>query len=200
MNFFSKLIVICLIILAIIYVKDNFITDKNDNVYDQIHQPKRTETQQTYEQNPNMSNGKNTETVKPTINIYFTNSNSGALKKITKSLPSNEDRLNYAVNELLKGPDLKEKNQGYSSEIPKGTKLLGIKDEGSIIILDISDEFQYGGGTESQYTRLNQLIKTVLEQKPNKPVYLYLNGKKAEIIGGEGILLTQPLSENSLNG
>ena len=29
------------------------------------------------------------------------------------------------------------------------------------IIIDLSSDFQYGGGTESQYVRLNQLIKTV---------------------------------------
>ena len=66
-------------------------------------------------------------------------------------------------------------------------------------VIDLSNEFQYGGGTESQYSRLHQLIQTVINLNLQKPVYLYLNGEKAEVIGGEGILITQPLSKDSLN-
>ncbi len=114
-------------------------------------------------------------------------------------MPEGQAKINFAVKTLIAGPSIKEINQGYSSEIPKGTKLLSLKNTGSSYIIDISDDFQYGGGTESQYLRLNQLIKTIIALKPDKPVYLYLNGKKAEVIGGEGIQITQPLSENSLN-
>ena len=59
--------------------------------------------------------------------------------------------------------------------------------------------FENGGGTDSLYKRLNQLIKTA-KRNTNKPVYLYIEGNKAEVIGGEGIMITQPLNENSLDG
>ena len=55
-----------------------------------------------------------------------------------------------------------------------------------------------GGGTESTYTRIKQLIKTA-KANTNLPVYLYINGRQADVIGGEGIMLKQPLSERSLD-
>jgi len=201
MDFLSKVLVIALIILALMYAKDNFMPGESDTIFS----PKREkiETPADFPESENPSALPEQEKPAPSktfVSIYYTNANSGAMKKLSKELPAGEDKLKFAIKELLKGPDFKEKNQGYSSEIPKGTRLLSIKDEGSLIIIDISDDFQYGGGTESQYTRLNQLIKTVVNLHLNKPVYLYLNGQKAEAIGGEGIIINQPLSESSLNG
>lgn len=201
MNFFSKLVVIAIIIFAIIYIKDNFASGENENIFNFGKENAETQSSVTT----------NTKSIEPLpqkdnkqavqlVSIYFTDVDNGSIKKITKELPQGQEKLQFAIKELLKGPDFKEKSQGYSSEIPKGTRLLSIKDEGSLIIIDVSDEFQYGGGTESQYTRLTQLIKTVVAQKAEKPVYLYINGQKAEAIGGEGIIINQPLGENSLNG
>lgn len=200
MNFFSKLVVALLIVLALFYVKDNFFNSENDvtisgeknNLSQNLPDIKGTTPQEPEIEEP--------KAAKPTVAIYFTSETNSGLKQVSRELPENKNKMEFAVEELLKGPDFKEKTQGYSSEIPKGTKLLSIKEDKNQIIINLSDEFQYGGGTESQYSRLNQLIKTVLAQKTSKPVYLYLNGEKAEAIGGEGIIITQPLSGNSLNG
>ena len=59
--------------------------------------------------------------------------------------------------------------------------------------------FENGGGTDSIYKRLYQLIKTA-KRNTDKPVYLYIEGNKAEVIGGEGIMINQPLNEKSLEG
>ena len=45
-----------------------------------------------------------------------------------------------------------------------------------------------------KYNDLWQYLLTV-----KKPIYLYIDGKQAEVLGGEGIMITQPLSENSLD-
>ena len=63
--------------------------------------------------------------------------------------------------------------------------------------MNLSDDFGFGGGGDSLYKRVYQLIKTV-NHNTRKPVYLYLNGKQADIIGGEGLMLKQPLRSNSL--
>lgn len=201
MDFFSKLIIIVLIILAVMYAKDNFIPDNDETIFthknNQIEEPAFNPPIETTPEPTRTNNPQSTSTL---VSIYYTSTTNGALKKVTKELPQGQNKLNFAIKELLNGPNFQEKSNGFSSEIPKGTKLLNLKDEGGIIIIDVSDEFQYGGGTESQYTRIKQLIKTVVGLNLNKPVYLYINGKKAETIGGEGIIITQPLSENSLNG
>ena len=63
----------------------------------------------------------------------------------------------------------------------------------------MSSDFQYGGGTDSVYSRMMQLIKTAINNSEDKKVYLYLDGKQVNFIGGEGIMITQPLSEKSLD-
>ena len=60
-------------------------------------------------------------------------------------------------------------------------------------------DFETGGGTDSLYKRLYQVIKTA-NRNTNLPVYLYIDGQKAEVIGGEGIMITQPLNDRSLDG
>jgi spore germination protein GerM len=62
----------------------------------------------------------------------------------------------------------------------------------------LNSSFVIGGGTESLYKRLYQLIKTV-KLNTDLPVYLFIDGQKADVVGGEGIMLSQPLSNSSLD-
>ena len=66
-------------------------------------------------------------------------------------------------------------------------------------MINLTSAFEAGGGTDSLYKRIYQLIKTA-KLNTDKPVYLYIEGRKADVIGGEGIMLNQPLNENSLDG
>lgn len=75
---------------------------------------------------------------------------------------------------------------------------MGIKQTSKKVIIDFSSDFQYGGGTDSVYSRMMQLIKTAINNSEKKKIYLYLDGQQVNCIGGEGIMITQPLSENSL--
>ena len=138
---------------------------------------------------------------KQTVAVYFLaldSNDNGIYKKVQREIPTGEDKLKFAINELLKGPNLVEKSIGAYSEIPKTTKLLGIKQTKDKVIIDFSSDFQYGGGTDSVYSRLMQLIKTAVNNTENKKIYLYLDGEQVNVIGGEGLMITQPLTEKSL--
>ena len=50
---------------------------------------------------------------------------------------------------------------------------------------------------KAEITYTEQLIKTA-KANTKLPVYLYINGKQADVIGGEGLMLKQPLRNNSL--
>ena len=97
------------------------------------------------------------------------------------------------------GPKPEEKAYGVYSEIPSGTRVISITERPEGVIINLSSEFEAGGGTDSTYKRIYQLIKTA-KRNTEKPVYLYIEGRKADVIGGEGIMLNQPLNENSLDG
>lgn len=98
-----------------------------------------------------------------------------------------------AIEELLKGPTQAESARGIYTEIPQDVKLMWVKDEGGKIIINLTRNFEYGGGTKSIQNRIRQIKMTVDNIASKKPVYLYLDGKQVEYMGGEGIYIEQPL-------
>ncbi len=147
------------------------------------------------------------EQVKPVekvyVNVFFIGQNSNkeeVYKAVNREYDKNVDgsKIKFAIQALISGPKQDEIAKGVYSEIPASTRIIAINESADKVIIDLSSDFEYGGGTDSLYKRLNQLIKTA-KRNTNKPVYLYINGNKAEVIGGEGIMITQPLSENSLD-
>ena len=135
------------------------------------------------------------------VTVFFTKMTNGkdvyvaASRKLPKDC--NCSAVEYAVKMLFSGPTRYERKQGVYSEVPSTTKLISYNETPSRININLSDDFGFGGGGDSLYKRTYQLIKTV-NHNTRKPVYLYLNGKKADVIGGEGLMLKQPLRSNSL--
>lgn len=102
--------------------------------------------------------------------------------------------IQNAIELLLVGANSNEKKQGLYSEIPNGTRLYWVREEKGNLIVNLNDVFAQGGGTSSVMARIDQLVKTVKIYNPDAPVYLYLEGKKVEYIGGDGVFLQQPLN------
>lgn len=132
------------------------------------------------------------------VSIYFVklvDKDKTEIAPVTRQVPKNIKRLNFALTELLKGPSLEEQKNGYFTEIPYNTAVLGIQENEDKIIVNLSKDFEINGGSASMTTRLKQFNYTVLEVIQDKPVYLELSGKKAEYIGGEGVEVSQPLKK-----
>ena len=98
----------------------------------------------------------------------------------------------------MKAPSKWEKSKGFVSESPAGTKLLSVRESKGNILIDLSSDFETGGGAESTYTRVKQIIKTA-NANTSTPVYLYINGRQANVIGGVGVMVKQPLNDKSLD-
>lgn len=137
------------------------------------------------------------------VNIFFIGQNENkeevykAVKREYKP-KQNGSKLRFALESMLKGPSIKETGKGIYSEIPSGTRLISLEETPEKVIINLSSEFETGGGTDSVYKRLYQLIKTS-QKNASTSVYLEINGKEVDVIGGEGIMITQPLNERSLN-
>lgn len=137
------------------------------------------------------------------VNVFFIgkNENSDEVYRAVKRVYNKEvdgSKIKYAINSLILGPKPAEKEKGVYSEIPGGTQLISVTEKPDKVIINLSSAFSAGGGTESVYKRLFQLIKTA-KRNTEKPVYLYINGQQADVIGGDGIMINQPLNENSLD-
>ncbi len=107
-------------------------------------------------------------------------------------------KLKFAVTSLILGPKLEEKQRGVYTEVPSGAEIINITEQQNKVIVNLNSAFVNGGGTDSLYKRLYQLIKTV-NLNSKVPVYLYIDGQQADVVGGEGIMLSQPLSNSSLD-
>ena len=144
------------------------------------------------------------EKTKEYVNVFFIGQNANkeeVYKAVNREYDKDIDgsKIKFAIQALISGPKEKEKANGVYSEIPAGTRIIAINETSDKVIINLNSAFENGGGTESLYKRLFQLIKTA-KRNTTKPVYLYINGAKVEYIGGEGIMITQPLNENSLDG
>lgn len=217
MGFFSKLVILTLAALAFLYVKTNFFDTQpikvekklvvEESVTPQAKKQPVTkvtpEPQKTQKAEKIIKKSEEKAVSKPTVTVYFLGmdkNKAGIFKKVQRELPSGQSKLIYALNQLIAGPSNYEKQLGVFSEIPKNVKILGVVESKNKIVINVTGNIQNGGGADSLYSRMKQLIKTVLANSPNKPVYLYIDGKQAEVLGGEGIMISQPLKENSLDG
>ncbi len=136
------------------------------------------------------------------VNIYFIgkNENNEEVYKAVKRVYNKEidgSQIRFAVNELIKGPKQKERAKGVYTEIPSDSEVINISELSDKVIVNLNSAYVTGGGTDSLYKRLYQLIKTV-KLNSKLPVYLFIDGQRADVVGGEGIMLSQPLSNSSL--
>lgn len=138
------------------------------------------------------------------VNVFFIGQNENkeeVYKAVKRQYDATVDgsKIKFAINSLVAGPRPNEREKGVYSEIPTGTEVLYVKEYPDKVIVNLNAAFETGGGTDSLYKRLYQLIKTV-KRNTNLPVYLYIEGEKADVVGGEGIMLNQPLNDSSLDG
>lgn len=136
------------------------------------------------------------------INIYFIgkNENNEEVYKAVKRVYNKEvdgSQIRFAVNALIKGPKPEERAKGVYTEIPSDSEVINISELADKVVVNLNSAYVTGGGTDSLYKRLYQLIKTV-KLNSKLPVYLFIDGQRADVVGGEGIMLSQPLSNSSL--
>src|SRR5262249_12189632 len=96
------------------------------------------------------------------VRVWFVKPSAGELKLVSVMRPcTQENQMRSAVNELLRGPESNEAASGLSSEIPRGTVLIDVKQVGRNVELNLSKRFAAEGGITSFETRMEQLRRTV---------------------------------------
>jgi spore germination protein GerM len=172
----------------------------------QIPQSQASPVQTPQSQTPQAFNPKPVQpnfvqpTVTKTVQVYWIKDAGDKFEGIpTKVALKEADKpdatLQAAFNSLLAGPQ----DAKISSEIPKGTKLrsLSVKNEG--IHIDLSAEFTSGGGSSSMTARLGQVIYTATSLKPDSKVWISVEGKPLELLGGEGLEVAQPSTRQTFD-
>lgn len=97
-----------------------------------------------------------------------------------------------AIAGLLAGPTAAERELGFATAIPEGTRLLGIVVEGGVATVDLTGEFASGGGSLSMSLRVAQVVFTLTQFPTVRAVDLALDGEPLTVLGGEGLILDEP--------
>lgn len=197
MNFSQRLGLFILILISVAYVYFSFFEKE-------IKLPEfnfKQEENSSYNplDNTSIEKVENKKFEDKVIKIFLLDK-SGNLRSVNRACDVEKEKscFAYAIRELVNAPSKWEKSKGFTSEIPQGTKIISIRESAESIMIDLTSTFEAGGGAESTYTRIHQIIKTA-NANTSIPTYLYINGRQANVIGGEGIMIKQPLNERSFD-
>ena len=140
-----------------------------------------------------------------TVAAYFLLDDTGAnfrpgpfLVPVARNVPETSDPVLAALGELLNGPTEGEAGSvpAISTAIPDNTVLLGVTVTDGIATVDLSSEFETGGGTFSMSSRLAQVVFTTTQVPEIESVVFELDGEPVTVFSSEGLLIEAPLTRD----
>jgi spore germination protein GerM len=118
------------------------------------------------------------------VTLCYPDLKASKLVKLSLSVGATSmERVVSEIFERLKSPD----SPDLSPAIPAGAKLLSVRREGDILVLDVSDEFtqpEFWQGSDVAHLRLQALIHTLTSLPQIRAVRILVNGQIPEALGG----------------
>jgi germination protein M len=113
-------------------------------------------------------------------------------------VPATQAIATAAINALLDSSTIDADTRAdLSSAIPAGTELLGLTIANGIATIDLSSEFESGGGSASTLYRLGQVVYTLTQFSTVKSVVFQIEGQTVTVFGSEGVVLDGPVSRKT---
>ena len=111
------------------------------------------------------------------------------LVPVLREVPQTKAVASAAMRALLEGPTAPEMatSPAVYTAIPDGTTLLGITITDGVATVNLSKEFESGGGSESMLQRLGQVVYTLTQFSTVDGVRFELDGTPTTTFGGEGV-------------
>lgn len=103
-----------------------------------------------------------------------------------------EQHLRYALQSLIDGPNSAETARGLSSSFPPDVTVNNLELSDGVVTVDLSSEFEQGGGSALMNGRLYQLFYTLTKPKDVAGVSLLIEGKKVQVFSGDGLIVENP--------
>ncbi|HUX41982.1 MAG TPA: GerMN domain-containing protein [Rectinemataceae bacterium] len=117
---------------------------------------------------------------------------------VRRMITASDTPLTDALSALLAGPDESDLRQHLVSLIPTGTKLLGVRVQGTTAVVNLSEPFMYNHyGIEGYAGQLKQVVYTATAFPSVHDVQILIDGERHDYLGGEGVYIGKPLSRNS---
>ena len=113
---------------------------------------------------------------------------------VYREVPVDGDVASAAMEALLVGPTSDETagTPAITTAIPDGTSLLGVQVESGVATVDLSSEFDDGGGSASMFARLAQVVYTLTRFPNIDHVAFSIQGELVTTFSSEGIELDGP--------
>ena len=119
---------------------------------------------------------------------------STGLVPVLRVLPQTAAVATAAINALLAGPTATESGlRTITSAVPTGSRLLGLSIRNGVATVDLSTEFDSGGGSASMRYRLAQVVYTLTQFPTVTSVLFQVEGRTVTVFGSEGIVLDGPV-------
>jgi len=119
------------------------------------------------------------------------------LVPVYRQAPASGDANMLAVELLLQGPTADEIAglPAMHTAIPEGTTLLGLRVDSGVATVDLSGEFDDGGGSASMFARIAQVVFTVTRAAQVDEVAFFMDGEPVTVFSSEGIELDRPQTQ-----
>jgi hypothetical protein len=128
------------------------------------------------------------------LEVWF--SRDDGLVAVRRAHPPTQQVATAAINSLLQGPTVAEHSAGLTSAVPPNTRLLGIGIRNGLATVDLTSEYQSGGGALSMQTRLGQVVYTLTQFPTVQSVRFRLDGSPVNVFSSEGIVLDHPVGRS----
>jgi spore germination protein GerM len=133
----------------------------------------------------------------PAVQVYFFKADKPFA--VSRAITPDRAPLETAINELLKGPTEAEKADGISTQLPAGIRARAIRADRAIAIVDFNGKLEaYGGGSNRVEGMVAQIVYTATAVPGINQAWIWLNGEKEVVLGGEGLVLDRPLGRSDL--
>jgi hypothetical protein len=116
------------------------------------------------------------------------------LVPVLREVPKTAQVATAAMTALLTGPTAAESSdRAITSAVPAGTRLLDISIKNGVATVDLSTEYDSGGGSASMQYRLAQVVYTLTQFSTVRSVVFQIEGATVTVFGSEGIVLDGPV-------
>ena len=136
-----------------------------------------------------------------TIRAYFflgSFTHPAGLAAVLREIPTTRAVATAAMNALLAGPGAAEvaARPAMYTSVPSQTRLLGLTISDGVATVNLSREFESGGGSASVLGRLGQVVFTLTQFATVKSVAFELDGQPVTVFSGEGVVLDHPVGRS----
>ncbi|MDX6494359.1 MAG: hypothetical protein QOE17_345 [Gaiellales bacterium] len=141
---------------------------------------------------PSTAGGSTRSSAEPVVSFEVWFSRGEKLWPVMRTVPKTTSVGSAAIDALIAGPTTAEQAHGIGTLVPRGTTKLGLNIAGGTATIDLSSEYQSGGGSLSMTMRLAQVVYTLTQFPTVQRVALRLDGEPVTVFSGEGIVLDRP--------